>query len=207
MSEAAVSFSATVNRLFKLQERVKEEINSKAQEYRQSAVLSLKNPIPAQLQGARMTTLREKGLAALQEYQVASSLYLAIRRAIGEAGIETTGLLAELDQMKSQESLFSGVLRAANDPATIDVAYLDDYKQDLLTKESQNTGPFGGGASTVAISLLSHEDNIDLHKKVEAIRLRSFALQEEIAEANQRKITLSLNASELSLLNKLIGRG
>ncbi len=198
-------FTVTINRAFKLQERLKEEMSAQAQIYRSSMVVTLKNPTPAQLQAEKMQDMHRKWEDAMANYFVASNLYMKIRAAVGEASLKTTGLLAELDQMKARETLFGGVLNSVNDPASIPVKYLEDYKQDLVNGKEGNNGPFH--QNQVVMSLMTEDEKETLSAELESYRLRSFALQEQIAEANQQKITIVLSEGEQKMLEKLMGRG
>lgn len=196
-------FTLSVNRMFKIQERLKDEMNNNAQEYRVSTSISIRNPIPSQLQMKKLEGLRVAGPGALRGYLLASDLYLKIRKAVGDAGTQASGLLAELDQLKARELFLNGILRTISDPSVINLEDLEDYKRDLLNTKD-------GGALTISnsviISLISEQERADLVESLESMRLRIFALQEDIAEANQKKVTLHVTEDEMALLHKLIGR-
>lgn len=198
-------FTASINRFFKLQERLKQEIALKNQAFRGGASISLRNPVASQINLARFLELRDEGMAALEAYKLASSTYLKIRQAIGAASATTSGMLAELDLLKAQETLLSTVIQTALDSAALSLDDLDAYKQDLLQCKESPANAFN--PNTVVISLLDKPRREALQAEVERLRLQSFALQEKVAEANQARVSVAVTEAELKLLHRLIGQG
>lgn len=198
------TFTTSANRFFKIQERLKEEITTRAMEYRTSTSISLKNPIPSQLSVAKMQEIHAGAQDALDAYNLASKLYLSIRKAMAELSSITSGALAELDRLKANEAFLSAILRTVSDPSVISLNDMDEYKKDLLASK-ENSSPFSH--NNVVISLMSAEEKAQITEELEKNRLRSFSLQESIAESNQRKVSISVTGDELDLLHKLIGVG
>lgn len=198
------TFTTSANRFFKIQERLKEEITTRAMEYRTSTSISIKNPIPSQLSMAKMQEIHAGAQAALDAYNLASKLYLSIRKAMAELSSITSGALAELDRLKANEAFLSAILRTVSEPSVISLDDLESYKKDLMASK-ENNSPFAN--NSVVISLMSAEEKQQIAEELEKIRLRSFGLQENIAEANQRKVSISVTDDELDLVHKLIGVG
>lgn len=203
--EQTTSFATSINRFFKIQERLKQEMSEKQDDFRTSTSLSLRNPVPSQINETRFEELRQQSRGYLEAYKLASDLYLTIRQAVGAASATTNSLLAELNMLKARESMLAGVLRMAADPAAIGLDSLAEFKKDLL--ENKEAPSNGFGQNMVQISLLDKSDRGQLQAEIEKMRLRSFAIQEAIADANQAKVSIEVTESERALLNRLIGQG
>ncbi len=207
MSESTV-FTSSINRLYKLQDRLKQVINAAGERFAQGTSVVLRNPLPSQVNRERFAEMAEQGIQAFEEYKQASGVLLKIRKAVSRASGPVNELMTELEAVKAREGFLSGRLQPLQDISVIPFEDLEDYAQGLTKSQGTESAnnPYVSSMG-VRIALLSRESQALLKAELEQLRLRSFALQEQVAEANQTRVNVEVTETELKLLHRLIGQG
>jgi hypothetical protein len=158
------------------------------------------------LADAQMTKLNEKATAlwsGVDEITRKSATMTTLRQGVARKTSASGALLAELNGvqglMKIYKDTLSNVVREGYQYAGKDAIDLEDVAgtATVLTGDA--------GKASVRISLISRTNKTVLGTRIKELESKAYALQEKIAEENQRPISIAFEEDQALIVKRMLG--
>jgi len=152
--------------------------------------------VPSQME--KLMVRADEAWNELLLFQRYSVLVSTIRKVVARNSVyQISALLSELDAVQAQQAVIAGILEAASatNPSIADLP-------EALSALKEHSSPYG---MSLTVQMLSLNRRKELTEKRDGLLKKAFALQEQIAEENQRLVSITFE-EDADLVRQMLGQ-
>ena len=201
--ENANGITLSINRWHKVRGRLTDELkNSRAKALSLGGV-NIANPMGTPDQLDSIQTAKKEAQAAMRRFTALADAVAQIKSSISAHSTQISNCLARLDSLNARLSLANDIIDAADNINNVKMGDLAELAQQYKNKEGGSRFSMQLG---VHVSVMDTADMATLRSESNSIKKEAFALQEEIASLNQKKVTVVfVDAGTMALVEDTIG--
>jgi hypothetical protein len=151
--------------------------------------------VPSQME--KLVSRADEAWNELLLFQRYSVLISTIREFVARNSVQISALLSELEGVQAQQAVIAGILEAASvpNPSIADLP-------EALSALKEHGSPYG---MSLTVQMLSVNRRKELTEKRDKLLKKAFALQEQIAEENQRLVSITFE-EDADLVLRMLGQ-